>query len=44
MSVTNRKRTRSDKDCLYFLLEPSVGGELFKLLRRFKTFSNDQAK
>lgn len=31
--------TFKDKNMLYFLLEPSLGGELFTLLRKHRTFS-----
>lgn len=36
--------TYQDKDRLYFLLEPSLGGELFRLLRARRHFTEDQAR
>lgn len=33
-----------DRDCLYFLLEPSLGGELFSILRRCTTFDESTAR
>lgn len=37
-------QTYQDRDRLFFLLEPSLGGELFPILRRNKTFPPSQAK
>ena len=36
--------TFNDKNMLYFLLEPSLGGELFRILRAVKAFPPFQAK
>ncbi len=36
--------TYKDKDRLYFLLEPSLGGELFSVLRERTLFDEETAK
>lgn len=36
--------TFNDNDSLYFLLEPSLGGELFRVLRAVKAFPPSQAR
>lgn len=42
--LTKLYRTYQDRDLLYFLLEPSLGGELFRILRREKMFPPEQAR
>jgi CRP-like cAMP-binding protein len=37
-------RTLKDRDFLYFLLEPSLGGELFTVLRNAEHFDNNTAR
>jgi len=37
-------QTYKDKDRLYFLLEPALGGELFPILRRMRTMTPQQAR
>lgn len=39
-----RWATYKDKDRLYFLLEPSLGGELFSVLREKTLFDEDTAR
>jgi cGMP-dependent protein kinase len=41
--ITKLYTTYQDHDLLYFLLEPSLGGELFPILRRAKYFPAQQA-
>lgn len=42
--LVNLITTYSDKDCLYFVLEAALGGELFPILRKMRVFPAKQAR
>jgi len=39
-----RYLTYQDKKCIYFLMEPCLGGELFSVLRARASFDEDTAR
>ena len=42
--ITKLFKTFNDKDNIYFLLQASLGGELFRILRAAKSFNQQQSR